>query len=109
MKAFDIVVKLLTILAIISDDEDRYWKKLSGLVLRGILFLISISAIISSSFQINKYMRTDLEETLYGIFQAAAASIGVLIMILTYLYRENLEWIFQQLQNAYDKSISSSK
>lgn len=108
MKALITNHRLLVWIYFCSDDDFHgKWTKLARIVFSLGVFLISFSCFPASLAYVIKFLETNLEESLFALFQVATSSGCIYFSIHAYFYRYRFAQLFETLSEIYAESKSS--
>lgn len=73
-----------------------------------IIFCGNLFAVIASAAFISKYMKSDLQKTLYALFQFGSFFIMSYTMVMVLFVRGKIVEMFEKLSDIYTKSMTDS-
>lgn len=105
MKPLVISHRILTWLCMCPADEStRRSTKIFYAIFGLTIFSINLCNISAGTAFVLKFISTDLESALYGVFNAIAPASMMYVMIATLFLRYEVKGIFDKLSRIYDAS-----
>lgn len=109
MKTFATIQSAFIAIGLCASPDDRKLFRLFVRALSGIsVFTVLTLATLSCLVFISKNATVNMEDTLYAVFPAAAASGTMCAMFSTVLKRQHLREIFNKVQSAYIQCKNNS-
>lgn len=91
---------LLVWLCFCADNEcHSKWKRLARITFSLVVFIFSVSCFPASVAYVSKFRRTNLEESLFALFQVAASVGCIYFAVHAYYFRYRFAKLFQTLSN----------
>lgn len=104
MKPLGTSRKILTWFYLYPVEEGTERKKLIHFILSAVVFIFKISFLASSTAFFMKYVSTDLEESLYALFQISAFSNSTYVIAIAYISHQKITALIDRLSAIYDAS-----
>lgn len=84
-----------------ADQNTNKWKKLAYIIVSLIVFIVNVCGLAASVAFFMKFVSTDLEESIYALFQITGILPQIASMLVAFALRQKIFVIFEKLTTIY--------
>lgn len=85
-------------------EPSSLWNKAINITFSIAILTIQLSIFTASALFFIKFIESDFENSLYALFQVAAAISGIYTIFAAFLLRNKILWILNKYQSVYERN-----